>query len=104
MAKYSISTNGQSRTLKAVSESSKSPKADPIADKIRELSLYDEDEDRDSSVNIVVEPGAIVNVSSKQDTEPPIIRKSKTVRIIAAVAGALVSLGFVAKAVWDAAH
>ncbi|MEI9950795.1 MAG: hypothetical protein WDO74_17900 [Pseudomonadota bacterium] len=77
---------------------------DPIEAKIRELQAYSYDDDADSSVNIRVEPGAIVNVTAQQDSLAPFIKKSKAVKIVAAVAGALVSLGLVAKAMWDAAH
>ncbi len=77
---------------------------DPIEAKIRELQDYSYDDDADSSVNIMAQPGSVVNVTAQQDSTPPIIKKSKTVKIVAAVAGALVSVGLVAKAMWDAAH
>lgn len=77
---------------------------DPIEAKIRELQEYSYDDDADSSVQIQALPGSIVNVTAQQDSTPPIIRRSKAVKIIAAIAGALVSVGLVAKAMWDAAH
>jgi len=78
--------------------------SDPIEAKIRELQEYSSDDDPDSSVQIQALPGSIVNVTAKADSEPPIVRKSKTVRILAAIVGALISCGAIAKAMWDATH
>jgi len=79
--------------------------SDPVERRIRELQQYSSDDDPDSSVQIQALPGSTVQVmASKPDSDPPIVRKSKTVRVIAAIVGALVSIGAIAKAMWDAAH
>jgi len=78
--------------------------SDPIEVKIRELQEYSSDDDPDSSVQIQALPGSIVNVTAAKDSDPPIIRRSKAAKVVAAVVGALISVGLVAKAMWDAAH
>jgi len=101
MVKRSTTTNGLSKTTRLESERSKSP--DPITEKIRELQRYDEEDDRISSVNIHVEPGGTVNVTPR-DSEPALLKKPKWARIVAPIAGAVIAIGAVAKAIWDAMH
>ena len=54
----SPSSNGNSKlTSSQISSKTPSEADDPILKQIRELHTYTEEDNRDSSVNIVVEPG-----------------------------------------------
>jgi len=76
-----------------------------LGDRIRNLPDYGDDDDADSSVNIIAQPGSTVRVSTHDDSEPPsMVRKPKWVRIVGPIVGALVTIGAVAKAIWDATH
>jgi hypothetical protein len=104
MARPSTSTNGRSRTSTPGSASSRSPRPDPIADKIRELSAYGEEDDRDSSVNIHMEPGAVVNVTTKQDSALGALRaQPRWVRTAVGIVSALIGAASVARAIYEMA-
>ena len=96
-------SNGKSK-LTSSQMSSKTPSEadDSILKQIRELQTYIEEDDRDSSVNIVVEPGWIVNAN--QDSEAPerLFKLPKCAKIFVAGVSALVGVAAVVQAVLDA--
>jgi hypothetical protein len=104
MARPSTSTNGRSRSSTPGSASSRSPRPDPIAEKIRELSAYDEEDDRDSSVNIHVEPGGVVHVEQKPDSAMGVLRaQPRWVRTAVGIVSALIGAASVARAIYEMA-
>lgn len=108
MAKPFDGTNGKYGSSASGSTSSRSPDPDPIAEKIRELQAYADVEDDDTTVtgnhNIVAMPGSHVHITSDPDMESeiPMARFPKWGRTVAKVLGALVGLGTLAKAIYEA--
>jgi hypothetical protein len=52
----------------------------------------------------VAQPGSHVHVSTHDDDELAIVRKPKVGQIVGPILGAMVTLGAVIKAIWDATH
>ena len=83
----------------------KSLKPDPIAEKLRELALYTDEDSEDSSVHIVAQPGSIVHVHSEHDDDEAlakIVKLPKWAKPAAKIAGILGGLYLVLKAAYEA--
>lgn len=77
---------------------------DPVEQKIRELREYTDD-DEDTSVNIVAQPGSHVHVNSDPEIaedDIPLKKAPRWAKTVASVVGALVGLATLAKAIWQA--
>jgi len=75
---------------------------DPLQRRIRELREYSGDDDPDSSVQIQALPGSVVNVrASSPDSDRPLSVKDWK-KTAVRIAGALVGLATMVKAIWEA--
>ena len=81
---------------------SQTPSETPIQAKFRELQSYDYEDDADSSVNIVAQPGAIVHVQAEKASELPLLPKPKWVKVLVSIVAALAGVAAVVKAAIDA--
>ena len=117
MEKRYDGSNGKYGSSASASTSSRSPDPDPIADKIRELLARGEienelhtytDEDDDTTVtgnhNIVAMPGSHVHITSDPDMESeiPMAKIPRWAKVAAGVVSALIGVGSVVKAIWEA--
>lgn len=73
---------------------------DEIDRKIRELRRYSYEDDADSSVNIVAQPGSTVVVNP--DSEPTMVRLPKWAKVAAGVVGAIAGLAAIIKTAYEA--